>query len=157
MTKNNETETKKTTVTMPALPTKTPKTIEEFATYLAELDKIEDMSCKTWEKIPGCYSIKCRGRIVGEFYLSNKKGTYRISTRSSYFKTLPSNGSVIKNGLDLNVAKCDNITAGISFLRNVCHQFVDKANGKAVTLYEKDNFITEKPEPKQDKVEVVEG
>ena len=150
MTKNTETVTKKTTVTMPKLPTKSPKTIEDFANYLEEVGKVEDMSCKTWEKIPGCYSIKCRGHIVGEFYLS-KKGTYRISTRSSYFKTLPSNGSVIKNGLDLNVAKCDNITTGIAFLRNVCHQFVDKANGKEVTLFESDAFIT----PKE--VEVTEG
>ena len=134
--------TKKNTVKMPAIPKTTPKTLEDFATYLLGLNKVGDMSCKTWDKIPGCYSIKCRGKIIGEFYLSKKSGTYRISTRSTYFKSLPSNGRVIKNGLDLNVAQCNNIAAGVSFLRNVAKQIVDKANAATITLYDADDFVT---------------
>lgn len=152
---------KKTTVTMPAIPTSTPKSIGEFATFLLNLGKLERVDCKTWEKIPGCYQINYNGRVLGAFYLSEKTGTYRILTSSKFFKTIPSNGKIIKNGLDLYVSKCTNIKSGIDFIRNSCHQFVDKANGKAVVLYDKDNFITPKEEPAEepvsDKVVVTEG
>lgn len=124
--KKNETK-KVTVVSIPAAPA----TVEGLRKYLLALDKLEDFGVKTWEKIPGCYSVKYRGKIIGEFYISAKNETYRVSTRSAFFaRTDYANFSIIKNGLDLNISRCTSPEAVVAFIKGATAYIAQVANNE---------------------------